>query len=157
LEFDEDVMINRKALGKPTTFYTACQENHPNGYTFSPPAENTWLAWHAAAKGYTGYLFWAYNTWVANPLSDTRWRRYPAGTLFQFYPGPRSSIRFEKLIEGIQDFEKIRILKENFIKEGQAEKTKELDSVLSSFEIEKLDSIPAADMLIKAKKLLNSY
>jgi hypothetical protein len=29
--------------------------------------------------------------------------------------------------------------------------------VLSSFEIEKLDSIPAADMLIKAKKILNSY
>jgi hypothetical protein len=157
LKFDEDVMINRKALGKPTTFYTACQENHPNGYTFSPPAENTWLAWHAAAKGYTGYLFWAYNTWVANPLSDTRWRRYPAGTLFQFYPGPRSSIRFEKLIEGIQDFEKIRILRENFIKEGHTEKAKELDSMLSSFEIEKLDSIPAADMLIKAKKILNSY
>jgi hypothetical protein len=157
LKFDNDVMIRRKASGYPTTFYTACQENHPNGYTFSPPAENAWLAWHAAAKGYTGYLFWAFNTWVANPLLDTRWRRYPAGTLFQYYPGPRSSIRFEKFIEGIQDFEKIRIIREIFIKGGNEEKLKELDSVLSEFEIEKLNTTPAADMLSKAKKILNSY
>jgi len=157
LKFDADLMIKRKMQGKPTTFYTACPEKYPNGYTSSPPAENAWLGWYAAAKGYTGYLFWAYNTWVANPLLDSRWRRYPAGELFQFYPGPRTSIRFEKLIEGIQDFEKIRILKENFKKEGKEEKVKELDKMLSSFEIRKLDSIPAADMLSKAKKILNSY
>lgn len=155
LKFDKDLMIMRKTQGKPTTFYTACPEKYPNGYTSSPPAENAWLGWYAAAKGYTGYLFWAYNTWYANPLLDSRWRRYPAGELFQFYPGPRTSIRFEKLIEGIQDFEKIRILRENFIKEGNEERMKELDNVLSSFEIGKLDSIPAADMLIKAKKILN--
>ncbi len=130
LKFDADLMIKRKMLGMPTTFYTACPEKYPNGYTSSPPAENAWLGWYAAAKGYTGYLFWAYNTWVANPLLDSRWRRYPAGELFQFYPGPRTSIRFEKLIEGIQDFEKIRILKENFKKEGKEEKIKELDKML---------------------------
>lgn len=157
LKFDNDLMIKRKMQGKPTTFYTACPEKYPNGYTVSPPAENAWLAWYAAAKGYTGYLFWAYNTWVANPLLDSRWRRYPAGELFQFYPGPRTSIRFEKLIEGIQDFEKIRILREKFIKNGLEEKMKELDIMLSLFEIGKLDSIPAADMLSKAKKILNSY
>ena len=28
------------------------------------------------------------------------------------YPGPRSSIRFERLREGIQDYEKIRILRQ---------------------------------------------
>ncbi|NCU04684.1 MAG: DUF4091 domain-containing protein, partial [Chitinophagaceae bacterium] len=102
LDFGEDVLKKRKAAGKPTTFYTACVEQYPNSYTASPPAENTWLAWYAAAKGLTGYLFWAYNTWVADPLLDSRWRRYPAGELFQFYPGPRTSIRFEKLREGIQ-------------------------------------------------------
>ena len=157
LNFDKNVMIERKAKGNPTTFYTACQENHPNGYTFSPPAENAWLAWYAAAKGYTGYLFWAYNTWVANPLADTRWRRYPAGTLFQFYPGPRTSIRIEKMIEGIQDFEKIRIIREIFTKAGDEAKIKELDSMLSEFEIDNLNTISAADMLSKAKKILNSY
>ena len=157
LKFDPDLMKMRKALGMPTTFYTACPEKYPNGYTKSPPAENTWLAWYASAKGYTGYLWWAFNTWVENPLLDSRWRRYPAGELFQFYPGPRSSIRFEKLIEGIQDFEKVRILQEIFEKEGDEKGLKKLNEILSSFEIGRLDSVPAADMLVKAKKVLNGF
>jgi Glycoside hydrolase 123, catalytic domain/Glycoside hydrolase 123 N-terminal domain len=157
LKFDEVVLARRKKQGMPTTFYTACKERHPGPYTFSPPSENAWLGWHAAAKGYTGYLFWAYNSWVKNPLLDSRFRSWPSGTCYQFYPGPRTSIRFEKLIEGIQDYEKIRILRENFLKEGNGDKLKELDEVLSLFDIGSLDSIPAADMLIKAKKILNSY
>ena len=157
LKFDTDLMARRKALGMPTTYYTACPEKYPNGYTSSPPAENAWLAWHAAAGGYTGYLFWAYNTWNKDPLHDTRWRRYPAGELFEFYPGPRTCIRFEKLREGIQDFEKIRILREEFTKNGFEEGLKILDETVSEFVIEKLDSIPAADMLLKAKTVLNKF
>ena len=86
-------------------------------FTFSPPAENTWISWYAAAEGFTGYLRWAYNNWTRATLQDTRYRTWPGGDCYQIYPGPRTSIRFEKLIEGIQDFEKIRILKEQFIKE----------------------------------------
>ena len=155
LNFDEDALKRRKAAGKPTTFYTACVEEYPNSYTASPPAENTWLAWHAAAKGLTGYLFWAYNTWVADPLLDTRWRRYPAGELFQFYPGPRTSIRFEKLREGIQDFEKIRILREKFTATGNTEGLRQLNEALAMFQLEKLKTIPAAVILEKGKKILN--
>ncbi|HXS55074.1 MAG TPA: glycoside hydrolase domain-containing protein [Hanamia sp.] len=157
LSFDEDVLKRRKAQGKPTTFYTACPEEYPNGYTFSPPAENAWLAWHASRKGLTGYLFWAFNTWVANPLQDARWRRYAAGMLFQFYPGPRTSIRFEKLIEGIQDFEKVRILREQFTKEGKTENLKKIDKMLAAFELEKLKTIPAAEMVTKARNILNQF
>lgn len=154
LSFDEPILKQRKAEGKPTTFYTACVEAYPNGYTVSPPAENAWLAWHAAAKGLTGYLFWAYNTWVANPLLDSRWRRYPAGELFQFYPGPRTSIRFEKLIEGIQDFEKIRLLREKFVRENKKATVIKLDKAVAAFQLEKLKTIAAADMLLKGKKVL---
>jgi hypothetical protein len=155
LRFGDSVLMKRKAAGKPSTFYTACVEEYPTGYSFSPPAENAFLAWHAAAKGFTGYLFWAFNTWVANPLQDSRWIRYPSGTLYQFYPGPRTSIRFEKLIEGIQDFEKIRILREQFSKNGNTEGLKELNHALSLIQIEKLDTISAAEMLEKAKTILN--
>jgi hypothetical protein len=157
LKFDDSVLARRKALGKPTTYYTACVEEYPTGYTFSPPAENTFLGWHAAAKGYTGYLFWAYNTWVANPLQDSRWFRYPAGTLFQFYPGPRTSIRFEKLIEGVQDFEKIRILREQFEKTGNQEGLRELNRALSLIKIEDLPKVTAAEMVDKAKAILNKF
>lgn len=157
LKFDKDVLSERKSLGKPTTFYTACKERHPGPYTFSPPAENAWLGWHAAAKGYTGYLFWAFNTWVKEPLLDSRFRSWPSGTCYQFYPGPRTSIRFEKLIEGIQDFEKIRIIKEQLRNEGNVIGLKEIEDVLSAFEIPALDSIPASEMITRAKKVLNKY
>lgn len=95
LKFGQAILDQRKAEGKPSTFYTACVEEHPGPYTFSFPAENAWLGWHAARDGYTGYLFWAYNTWVSDPLHDARWRRYPSGTLFEFYPAPehRSVLR----------------------------------------------------------------
>jgi hypothetical protein len=157
LSYDKDVLEKRKAQGKPTTFYTACVEEHPGPYTFSAPAENAWLGWFAAAKGYTGYLFWAYNTWVKNPLLDARWRRYPSGTLFQFYPGPRTSIRFEKLIEGVQDFEKIRILKEQFTKNRETKKLTLLNELLKSFEIKKLERTSASETLEEAKRVLNQF
>jgi hypothetical protein len=154
LDFGEEVLKKRKAAGKPTTFYTACVEEYPNSYTASPPAENTWLAWYAAVKGLTGYLFWAYNTWVTDPLHDSRWRRYPAGELFQFYPGPRTSIRFEKLREGIQDFEKIRILREKFTSSGKTKTLQQLNDALAAFQLNKLKTIPAADILEQGKKVL---
>ena len=156
-KFDENVLKERKASGKPSTYYTACGEEYPNGFTFSPPAENTWIGWYASSAGFTGYLRWAYNNWTEAPLFDTRFRTWPAGDCYQIYPGPRTSIRFEKLIEGIQDFEKIRILQEQFIREGKEENLQALTEVLSVFQVSKLENTPAADMVLKAKKILNSY
>jgi hypothetical protein len=77
--------------------------------------------------------------------------------LFQFYPGPRTSIRFEKLIEGIQDFEKVRILREQFTREGKMDKVRKLDKMLSAFELENLKTIAAADMVTKARNILNQF
>jgi hypothetical protein len=156
-KFDPEVLKERKAAGKPSTYYTACGENRPNGFTFSPPAENTWISWYAAAEGFTGYLRWAYNNWTPATLQDTRFRTWPAGDCYQIYPGPRTSIRFEKLIEGIQDFEKIRILKEKFIKDGDKVHLKELNEVLATFTTKNLETIPAADMVSRGKKFLNGF
>ena len=44
-------------------------------------------------------------------MRDARHTLWPAGDCFLVYPGGNSSIRFEKLREGIVDFEKIRILR----------------------------------------------
>ena len=154
-KFDQDILKARKAKGMPTTYYTACGEKHPNGFTFSPPAENTWIGWYAAAEGYTGYLRWAFNNWTSATLMDTRYKTWPAGDCYQVYPGPRTSIRFEKLIEGIQDFEKIRILREQFLKEGNSKGIRELEDILATFKPDTLESTPAADMLTKGKALLN--
>lgn len=48
----------------------------------------------------------------ADPLTDSRFRAWLAGDTYLVYPDARSSIRFERLREGIQDAEKIRILKD---------------------------------------------
>jgi hypothetical protein len=155
--FPAPVLSERKKLGMPGTYYTACGTAHPNGFTYSYPAENVWISWYAASAGFTGYLRWAYNNWVKEPLIDSRFRTWPAGDLYQIYPGPRTSIRFEKFIEGIQDFEKIRILRDQFSREGKTENARELNNILSVFTIEKLGSIPTADMVSKAKESLNKF
>jgi hypothetical protein len=124
------MLKERRALGKPTTFYTCGTPKLPNNFTFSPPAENTWICWYTAEAG---FLRWAYNSWTNIPLFDSRFRAWPAGDCFLIYPGPQTSIRFKKLIEGIQDFEKIRIIQEQFVKEGKEENIKDLDEILSAF------------------------
>ena len=157
LRFPKDTLALRQQQGKLSTWYTCCAENYPNGFTFSPPAEQVWIGWYTAAKNMDGYLRWAYNSWTANPIQDSRFTAWPAGDTYQVYPGPMSSIRFEKLIEGIQDFEKIRILRQEFLSKKQDQKLKELNGILSGFEIEKLSKITAEEMVNEAKDRLNRF
>jgi hypothetical protein len=100
----------RESEGLNTTYYVCCAHKFPNMFTFSDPAESVYAAWYAKAVGMDGFLRWAYNSWVENPMMDSRFRTWPAGDTFIVYPEARSSIRFERLIEGIQDFEKLSIL-----------------------------------------------
>ncbi|HEV8286551.1 MAG TPA: glycoside hydrolase domain-containing protein [Chitinophagaceae bacterium] len=93
-----------------STFYICCTPPKPNTFVFSPPIEGRWLGWYTFAHHYDGFLRWAYDAWPADPLRDARFGSWAAGDCFLMYPGANSSIRFEKLREGIVDYEKIRIL-----------------------------------------------
>jgi len=149
---DKELIRERVVQGWPTTFYTMCaRPEHPNNFTFSPPAEQAWLGWHAASRGFTGFLRWAYNSWVEDPVSDSRFRTWPAGDTYQVYPGPRSSIRFERLREGIQDYEKIRILREFAEKTGKEERLANLDGLLEHFTMQEIQETAAGYWLNKAK------
>lgn len=155
-DLDEELIKMRVDKGWPTTFYTMCAApEHPNNFTFSPPAEQAWIGWHAASKGYTGFLRWAYNSWVEDPLKDSRFRTWPAGDTYQIYPGPRSSIRFERLREGIQDFEKIRIFRNIAAQYGEKERLKKLDHVLDYFSIDEIRHNPAEEQLNDGKAVLD--
>jgi hypothetical protein len=94
---------------------------------------------------------------VKDPLRDSRFRTWPAGDTYIVYPGPRTSIRFERLIEGIQDYEKIRILKDELKAKGQTHKAQQLEKALSAFDVSTLSRIPAADILNPAKAVINSF
>lgn len=153
---DEKTVQARQKAGLITTFYTCCMEAFPNTFSFSPPAESAWLAWHAANKGYDGYLRWAFNSWPQNPLQDSRFGKWSSGDTYFIYPDNRSSIRFERLIEGIEDFEKIRILREEFKKNNQSQKLQQLNAVLAGFELNALKTKPAGPMLHQAQQVLNN-
>jgi hypothetical protein len=107
-----DELRKRAARGASSTFYVCCNPAKPNNFVFSPPVEGTWISWYAAACGYDGFLRWAYDAWPEDPARDARHGSWPAGDCYLVYPGGNSCIRFEKLREGIVDYEKIRILKQ---------------------------------------------
>ncbi len=102
---------NRSAKKQTSTYYICCTPAYPNTFVFSPPVEGRWLGWYTMAHAYDGMLRWAYDAWPADPVRDARHLLWPAGDSYMIYPGGESSIRFEKMREGIVDYEKIRILK----------------------------------------------
>lgn len=154
-EFPESAKTKRKELGLTTTFYTCCAEAHPNMFVISNPDEAAWLGWFAQADGYDGYLRWAYNSWTLDPLTDARFRTWPAGDCFVVYPGGRGSVRFSKLVEGIQDFEKVRILRAQWQKEGNEAKLAQLTEVLKPFTSDKILEEGPAKALAAAKSFLD--
>ena len=155
--FPEETKAAREKAGKKSTVYTCCSEARPNTFTFSPPAEASWIGWHAAAGNYDGYLRWAYNSWTSNPLRDSRFHTWAAGDCYIVYPYGYSSIRMERLIEGIQDYEKIRILNKEFEDKNAHGKLKQLNAAVSMFSAENIWKRNATDDINTARKILNSF
>lgn len=129
--FSKKDLLDRQARGLITTFYICCSDAFPNQFTFSEPAESTYLAWYALANGFDGMLRWAYNSWVENPLHDSRFRSWPAGDTYIVYPKGRSSIRYERLREGIQDYEKARIVLSYLEEQGRSKELEELHEAIA--------------------------
>ncbi|MDY4526372.1 MAG: DUF4091 domain-containing protein, partial [Parabacteroides sp.] len=144
----------RDRKGQISTVYTCCAEAFPNTFTFSDPAEATWTPIHAVAGGYDGYLRWAVNSWTADPLRDSRFRTWAAGDTYSIYPGPRSSIRFERLVEGLQDCEKIRLLRQSL----KGSKLDKLNKCVAKFTPEGLSDTQQSytEMVRELETLLNT-
>lgn len=155
--YPEGIKAKRDKKGQKSAYYTCCSEAYPNTFTFSPPAEATWIGWHAAGGNYDGYLRWAYNSWTIDPLRDSRFRTWAGGDCYLVYPNGRSSIRMERLIEGIQDFEKIRILRDEFTQKKEMGKLNKINKLVSEFNAEALVTKKAEDMLSTAKVQLNQF
>jgi len=153
-----DEVRQRQRAGRTTTFYVCCHPSRPNNFVFSPPAENAWMGWYASAFGYDGFLRWAYDSWTGDPARDARHVLWPAGDCFLVYPGARSGIRFERLREGIVDFEKLRILRELLDErsgEGIAGAAEKMREVLSGFDYRRVQTDPAAGSVHAARELLS--
>jgi hypothetical protein len=99
----------------------------------------TWMGWHAANKNYSGYLRWAYDNWQLNDPMDARDRANTAGDFSIVYRSANTtpiscypSLRLMMLRDGIQDYEKIRILKTGFQSTDQV-KLQTLNTVVQKF------------------------
>ena len=145
-----DYLNARRANGQKTTFYTCCGPDRPNTFTFSDPAESAYIGWHAFTLGFDGYLRWAYNSWTPRPCQDSRFVTWSSGDCFLAYP-TGSSIRMERLVEGIQAYEKLRILQPTLTPAQQ----KLLDKALDPFRPVAYDtSVDAAQAVNAAKATL---
>jgi hypothetical protein len=131
---------NRSAKKQTSTYYICCTPSYPNTFIFSPPVEGRWLGWYAIAHGYDGLLRWAYDAWPADPVRDARHVLWPAGDCFLVYPGAASTVHFEKMREGIVDYEKIKMLKAKTAGSANSEiknLLQQLDQHLQTFVAEK--------------------
>lgn len=112
-------------------FYIYGTPKHPfpNGAVLDYPAiDGRMMYWLAAKHDWTGFLHWLVNGFGANSKTEKRWpevdwipysdSRYSKrnGEGYLIYPGPDgsplSSIRFENIRDGIEDWEMIRMLKD---------------------------------------------
>lgn len=157
MKYTDAMLRSRISSGKVTSFYTSCEEPHPNTFTFSDPAEAEWMGWYAAKAWLDGYLRWSLCHWGPEPLLDSRFYTWAAGDTYLIYPGARTSIRFERLVDGIQAFEKIRILKAEFAMTGHSDKLPEIDKMLKPIDELNFMKMSASDMLKEAKRKINTF
>ena len=71
--------------------------------------------------------------WTDDPMHDTRFRMFTPGDTYMVYPGGRSSIRFERIIEGVEAAEKSSILREEYERELQTEALRLLNETINGF------------------------
>jgi hypothetical protein len=125
----------RRAKGFVTTTYICCNPPRPNTFTFSPYSEQLWLGLYAAAQGFDGMLRWAAFNWPRDPFFDSSFNphhgAWSPGDTFLIYPGARMSVRIENLRDSIENFEKIRILRED------GASTPELEAALAKIDYTK--------------------
>lgn len=128
--FPDDVIERRRQKGALTLMYTCCATPAPSQFSNSAPADGAYIPVYATATGHDGYLHWSYMNWNNNPLEDTRFHMFAPGDTYFIYPDGRSSIRYERMVEGIQMSEKICILRAEMIKKKDVARLQKLEEAL---------------------------
>lgn len=128
--FPARVMKARRDKGYRTLMYTCCATPAPSQFSNSAPADGAYLPVYSTATGHDGYLHWSFMNWTDNPLADSRFRMFAPGDTFFVYPDGRSSIRYERMLEGIQMSEKLRLLRQEFVQAGDVDRLQRLEEAL---------------------------
>ncbi len=129
--FPADILADRRNKGWTSLMYTCCATPAPSQFSNSAPADGAYLPVYATAAGFDGYLHWSFSNWTDNPLIDTRFHMFAPGDTYFVYPDARSSIRYERMLEGIQMSEKIRLLRAEFTRLADIESLTTLEEALT--------------------------
>ena len=81
----------------------------PATFSLSAPVESYWSVVNAGEQT-SGFLRWAYDAWVADPLNDATHNAFEPGDPFLIYPSEKSgdkvsksSVRLERIAEGVRE------------------------------------------------------
>ena len=132
----------------------------------SNPADIEWLTWYADKLGMDGYSKWAYDYWhSADSLDPRPGTVHTTGDFSWIYRTsndsdlePITSVRLEMLRQGIQAFEKRRVLRELMTDQNHASGLQMLDALLGDAYISAANAEDghARDDLSRAREQLDT-
>jgi len=113
--------------GAELWYYTAWvpQGRYPNRLMDYPLIKTRILHWINYTSGTTGYLHWGWNFW------DVKFDQFAPGDNWIVWPGtsgPRSSLRYEAMREGIEDYEYLCMFEDSVRQAARKHGAKGLDA-----------------------------
>jgi hypothetical protein len=128
-----DLYEKARKDGAELWFYTCCHPFgfFPNRFLDYPLIETRVLHWINYAYNLRGFLHWGLNFWRDDPFGEPS-PNLPPGDTHIIYPGeggPLSSIRFDVMRDGIEDFEYLLLLERKIeeVKERLGDAAREFD------------------------------
>lgn len=156
--FPDDVLKERRANGNVSLVYTCCANVEPNLFSNSNPADAAYLPVYSTASGFDGYLHWSFSNWADSPLTDTRFRMFAPGDTYFVYPDGYSSVRYERLVEGVQMSEKVRLLKDDLVAKGDIQGLLRLEDALRQIRSGVIKNyMPTSAMVNDLQKAIDSF
>lgn len=96
------------------SWYVCWGPAYPNTLLHSPSYESRLIGWLTDWFDIDGFLRWAFGAWGPDIWNRPAWK-FTGGDMFLVYPGadgkPMSSVRWEMLKQGIQEFEMLRMVR----------------------------------------------
>jgi hypothetical protein len=108
---DPSELSKRVLYSQNTSIYTSCfeQANQPNFLLTSDFRDIYFLTQLAKARGYNGYLRWAFNLWSSEIEESAIYSDLPSGDAHMIYPNGQVSTRYLVLEDALEEIRKLEI------------------------------------------------
>ena len=169
----------RDAHHRVTTFYTSCTQIRPNTYVAADasPVDMAAIPWYAFSQRLDGYLHWAYENWKNPDPLDPRDGPHTAGDFSLVYRSDNGagmtlvpSVRSELLRDGIEDYEKLAVLRSmglvcdgscapmRLLVDGpQGCRAREVEAAVEAFTVSRLEAGDAENLVRRARDSIDDY